>query len=77
MQLVKTIDQLYSKGLRDTQIASYLNSKNFLTPRGKTFLPQHVFSIRKKNVKHLNPVTETYEVKISDEKLIQNLDRRK
>ena len=77
MHLVKTIDQLYSKGLRDAQIASYLNSKNFLTPRGKIFLPQHVFSIRKKCSKHLNPVSETYEIKISDEKLIQNSDRRK
>jgi len=46
--LIDTILSLKSKGWTDSQIANHFNLTGFLTPRGHQFIPQSIFSIRKK-----------------------------
>jgi len=52
-QLIETILPLRSIGWSDRQIANHFNEKGYLTPRGSRWLPQIVFSIRKKYKKRL------------------------
>jgi len=48
-QLIDTILSLRSAGWSDRQIATHFNATGYLTPRGCTWLPQSLFSIRKKS----------------------------
>ena len=47
-QLIDTILTLRSLGWTDRQIANHFNETGYLTPRGRRWIPQSVFSIRKK-----------------------------
>ena len=47
-QLLDAIDDLRSKSWSDRQIADHFNLMGLLTPRGHRWLPQSVFSMRKK-----------------------------
>ena len=47
-QLIDTILLLRSRGWTDRQIANHFNETGYLTPRGRRWVPQSVFSIRKK-----------------------------
>jgi hypothetical protein len=47
-KLVSAINELRSHGWSDRQIAKHFNETGYLTPRGHRWLPQSVFSIRKK-----------------------------
>ena len=46
--LIDTILSLKSNGWTDGQIANHFNLTGLLTPRGHQFIPQSIFSIRKK-----------------------------
>jgi hypothetical protein len=47
-QLLDAIDALRIKSWSDRQIADHFNLMGWLTPRGHRWLPQSVFSMRKK-----------------------------
>ena len=47
-QLVDSILSLRSQGWTDRQIANYFNESGYLTPRGKSWISQSVYSIRVK-----------------------------
>ncbi|MFM6979327.1 MAG: recombinase family protein [Methylophilaceae bacterium] len=51
-----TIHSLRSQSWSDRQIANYFNETGYLTPRGHRWLPQSVFSIRKKYEKRLERI---------------------
>ena len=46
--LIDSILSLKSSGWTDSQIANHFNLTGLLTPRGHQFIPQSIFSIRKK-----------------------------
>jgi len=46
--LIRSILTLRSRGWNDRQIANHFNETGYLTPRGCRWVPQSVFSIRKK-----------------------------
>ena len=46
-QLIDAIQQLRRLGWMDTAIAKHLNETGYLTPRGRRWLPQHVYSLRR------------------------------
>ena len=52
-QLIDRILSLRSRGWTDRQIANHLNETGYLTPRGHRWVPQSVFSVRKKWEKRL------------------------
>ena len=47
-QLISIVLSLRLQGWTDRQIANHFNQTGYLTPRGCRWLPQSVFSIRKK-----------------------------
>ena len=47
-QLIDTVLSLRSRGWTDRQIANHFNEIGYLTPRGHRWIPQSVFSVRKK-----------------------------
>ena len=52
-KLIDMILSLRSQGWSDRQIANHFNETGYLTPRGCRWLPQSVFSVRKKYQKRL------------------------
>ncbi len=52
-ELISTVLSLRSQGWNDRQIANHFNETGYLTPRGCKWVPQSVFSIRKKYQKRL------------------------
>ena len=62
--LVQTILQLRSDGWIDRQIADHFNLIGWLTPRGQSWLPQSVFSMRKKYARRLETVLRLSELAI-------------
>ncbi len=57
---IDTILSLRAQGWSDRQIASHLNESGCLTPRGRKWLPQSVFSARNKYWKRLERIGEKY-----------------
>jgi len=51
--LIDTVLSLRSRGWLDHQIAKHFNNAGYLTPRGHSFLPQSVYSIRIKYERRL------------------------
>jgi hypothetical protein len=51
--LIDIIHSLRSQSWSDRQIANYLNGSGYLTPRGHSWFPQSVFSMRKKYERRL------------------------
>jgi hypothetical protein len=51
--LIDTVLSLRSQGWNDRQIANHFNETGYLTPRGCKWVPQSVFSMRKKYAKRL------------------------
>ena len=51
--LIATILRLRSEGWLDHHIAKYFNDSGYLTPRGCNWVPQSVFSIRRKYQRRL------------------------
>ena len=51
--LIDTVLSLRSQGWNDRQIANLFNETGYLTPRGCKWVPQSVFSMRKKYAKRL------------------------
>ena len=47
-QLISTVLLLRTRGWTDRQIANHFNETGYLTPRGHRWIPQSVFSVRKK-----------------------------
>ena len=47
-ELHDTIQNLHNEGMGYRKIARWLNERGYLTPRGKRFFNNHVFSILKK-----------------------------
>ena len=47
-ELISIVLSLRSQGWSDRQIANHFNETGYLTPRACTWLPQNVFSMRKK-----------------------------
>ena len=47
-QLIDAILTLRSRGWTDRQIANHFNETGYLPPRGHRWIPQSVFSVRKK-----------------------------
>jgi hypothetical protein len=47
-ELMSTVLSLRSRGWGDRQIANHFNETGYLTPRGCKWVPQSVFSMRKK-----------------------------
>jgi hypothetical protein len=56
-QLIDAIERLRNSGWTDRQIAKYFNDTGYLTPRGKQWIAQSVFSMRKKWEKRLARVS--------------------
>jgi hypothetical protein len=52
-QLIDRIQTLSQDGWTDRQIAKYFNEAGYLTPRGKQWIAQSVFSMRTKWEKRL------------------------
>jgi hypothetical protein len=52
-ELISTVLLLRSQGWNDRQIANHFNETGYLTPRGCKWVPQSVFSMRKKYAKRL------------------------
>ena len=52
-QLIDVILALRSQGWTDRQIANHFNETGYLTPRGCRWIPQSVFSVRKKYARRL------------------------
>jgi hypothetical protein len=52
-ELISTVLSLRSQGWNDSQIAMHFNESGYLTPRGCKWVPQSVFSMRKKYQKRL------------------------
>jgi hypothetical protein len=52
-ELISTVLSLRSQGCNDRQIANHFNDIGYLTPRGCRWVPQSVFSVRKKYEKRL------------------------
>ena len=46
--LISTVLSLRSQGWTDRQIANHFNATGMMTPRGHEWLPQSVYSVRKK-----------------------------
>jgi len=57
--LIDVILLLRSQGWTDRQIANHFNETGYLTPRGCSWLPQNVFSMRKKWERRLERVGES------------------
>jgi hypothetical protein len=55
-QLLEAIDDLRIKSWSDRQIADHFNLMGWLTPRGHSWLPQSVFSMRKKRAMALTVI---------------------
>ena len=51
--LIATILRMRSEGWLDHHIAKYFNESGYLTPRGCSWVPQSVFSIRRKYQRRL------------------------
>jgi hypothetical protein len=56
--LITTILRLRSEGWLDHQIAKHFNESGYLTPRGCSWVPQSVFSIRRKYQRRLGRLGE-------------------
>ena len=56
--LINTILRLRSEGWLDRQIANHFNAIGSLTPRGHRWLPQSIYSIRKKYESRLARIGE-------------------
>ena len=52
-QLIAAVLHLRSQGWSDRQIAKHFNDIGYLTPRGRKWLPQSVYSVRNKYGKRL------------------------
>lgn len=52
-QLIAAITSLKSQSWSDRQIATHFNDTGYLTPRGRRWLPQSVFSMRKKYMRRV------------------------
>ena len=61
---MQTILQLRSDGWIDKQIADHFNLIGWLTTRGQSWLPQSVFSMRKKYARRLETVLRLSELAI-------------
>jgi hypothetical protein len=58
-----TVLSLRTQGWTDRQIANHFNETGYLTPRGCRWLPQSVFSVRKKYERRLERLDdEWYEI---------------
>jgi hypothetical protein len=55
-ELIDTVLSLRSQGWNDRQIANHFNETGYLTPRGCRWVPQSVFSMRKKYQKRLERI---------------------
>jgi hypothetical protein len=58
--LISTVLSLRSQGWTDRQIAIHFNETGYLTPRGHRWLPQSVFSMRKKYQIRLERIGEIH-----------------
>ena len=58
--LIDVILSLESSGWSDRQIANHFNETGYLKPRGCRWLPQSVFSVRKKYEKRLERLGGKY-----------------
>jgi hypothetical protein len=56
-QLIDAIDRLRNSGWTDKQIAKFFNDRSMMTPRGKHWIAQSVFSMRSKYEKGLARVS--------------------
>ena len=56
--LIDTILRLRSEGWLDRQIANHFNAIGSLTPRGHRFIPQSIYSMRKKYERRLARIGE-------------------
>jgi len=52
-QLIDAIERLRNSGWTDRQIAKYFNDRSMMTPRGKQWIAQSVFSMRMKYERRL------------------------
>ena len=59
-ELISTVLSLRSQGWNDRQIANHFNETGYLTPRGHRWLPQSVFSMRKKYQIRLERIGEIH-----------------
>ena len=57
-ELIDSVLSLRSQGWNDRQIANHFNETGYLTPRGCKWVPQSVFSMRKKYQKRLVRIGE-------------------
>jgi hypothetical protein len=57
-KLISTVLSLRSRGWNDRQIAKHFNETGYLTPRGCKWVPQSVFSMRKKYAKRIERLGE-------------------
>ena len=61
--LIDTVLSLRSHGWTDRQIANHFNETGYLTPRGHRWVPQSVFSVRKKWEGRMERLGELYSKK--------------
>ena len=57
-QLINRIQTLSQDGWTDRQIAKHFNNNGYLTPRGKKWIAQGVFSMRTKWEKRLARISD-------------------
>jgi hypothetical protein len=57
-ELIDKIVSLRSRGWTDRQIANHFNDSGHLTPRGCRWIPQSIYSMRKKHERRLERFAE-------------------